>query len=257
MPELKIDLQEDKKLYFASDFHLGVDAFDTSEEREKKLISWLKSVSKDAHSIFLVGDIFDFWFEYKKVVPKGFVGFINQIRETVDSGIPVYLFKGNHDMWMFDYLPEVTGAKIISDELKLNVNGKRLFIHHGDGLGPGDKSYKLLKKVFRSSFCQWLFAALHPAIGMGIAHYWSSQSKKKNNGLEQTFEEKEKENIWLFCSENEKEQHYDMYICGHRHLVLDLKVTENSQYYNIGEWMTGAPYGVFDGQEFHLCTYTG
>ncbi|QCK14001.1 UDP-2,3-diacylglucosamine diphosphatase [Mangrovivirga cuniculi] len=257
MPELKIDLQEDKKLYFASDFHLGVDAIDTSIEREKKLISWLKSVSEDAHAIFLVGDIFDFWFEYKKVVPKGFVGFINQIRETVDSGIPVYLFKGNHDMWMFDYLPEVTGAEIISDELKIGVNGKRLFIHHGDGLGPGDKSYKLLKKVFRSSVCQWLFAALHPAIGMGIAHFWSSQSKKKNNGLEQTFEEKEKENIWLFCRENEKVQHFDMYICGHRHLVLEMDVTKNSRYYNIGEWMTGAPYGVFDGQEFHLCTYTG
>ncbi|NMM49464.1 UDP-2,3-diacylglucosamine diphosphatase [Marinigracilibium pacificum] len=257
MPEINIDLQTGKKLYFASDFHLGVDAFDTSQEREEKIIAWLKSISDDAHVVFLVGDIFDFWFEYRKVVPKGFIGFLNQVREVVKKGIPVYFFKGNHDMWMFDYIPEITGASIISDELILKVNGKRLFVHHGDGLGPGDKSYKLLKKVFRSKLCQWLFALLHPAIGMGIAHFWSSQSKKKNNGLEQSFEDKFKENIWLYCKESEKTDHFDMYICGHRHLVLDLEVEPDSRYYNIGEWMTGSPYGVFDGENFKLCTFKG
>ncbi len=165
------------KLYFASDFHLGAPSYASSREREDRLVRWMDTIKADAAEVFLMGDVFDFWFEYKTVVPKGYIRFLGKLAELADAGIKIYLFKGNHDMWMFDYFERELGATIITDELEIERNGKKFYLHHGDGLGPGDNMYKVLKKVFRSNFCQWLFARIHPNLGVGIANYWSSHSR--------------------------------------------------------------------------------
>ena len=153
------------KLYFASDLHLGTGTYAQSREREARLVRWLDTIRTDAAEVFLVGDVFDFWFEYKTVVPKGYIRFLGKLAELTDAGTKLYLFKGNHDMWMFDYFERELGATIISDELEIERNGKKLYLHHGDGLGAGDDSYKILKKFFRSGFCQWLFARIIQTLG--------------------------------------------------------------------------------------------
>ena len=168
------------KLYFASDIHLGALSYASSREREDRMIRWFDMIKADAAEIFLMGDVFDFWFEYKTVVPKGYIRFLGKLAELADSGIKIYLFKGNHDMWMFDYFVKEFGAIIISNELEIERNGKKFYLHHGDGLGPGDTKYKILKKFFRSGLCQWLFARIHPNFGVGIANYWSQHSRIVN-----------------------------------------------------------------------------
>src|ERR1700709_2119098 len=168
------------KLYFASDFHLGTGGYTESREREDRLVRWLDMIKADAAEVFLMGDVFDFWFEYKTVVPKGYIRFLGKLAELADAGIKITLFKGNHDMWMFDYFEKELGATIISNELEIERNGKEFFLHHGDGLGPGDGLYKILKKFFRSKLCQWLFARVHPNFGVGIANYWSQKSRIAN-----------------------------------------------------------------------------
>ena len=162
-----------KKIYFASDFHLGVPDFKTSLEREKRIVKWLDSIRHDAHTIYLLGDIFDFWFEYKHAIPKGFIRLQGKLAELTDAGIPIVFFTGNHDMWMFDYFPIQLGIPIYRDPQILHVGTQKLMIGHGDGLGPGDHTYKFLKKFFNSGLCQWLFARIHPNLGIGIASYWS------------------------------------------------------------------------------------
>lgn len=168
------------KLYFASDVHLGTGTYASSRQREDKITRWLDSIKHDAAELFLVGDVFDFWFEYKTVVPKGYIRFLGKLAELADAGVKLYLFKGNHDMWMFDYFVNELGATIISNELKIERGGKKFFIHHGDGLGPGDNFYKFLKGFFRSGFCQWMFARIHPNFGVGIANKWSRHSRDTN-----------------------------------------------------------------------------
>src|ERR1700710_2239902 len=150
------------KLYFASDIHLGAGSYESSRQREDRFVRWLDMIKTDAAEVFLMGDVFDFWFEYKTVVPKGYIRLLGKLAELSDAGIKLYLFKGNHDMWMFDYFERELGATIITDELVLERNGKKLYLHHGDGLGPGDRLYKVLKKIFRSNICQWLFERIHP-----------------------------------------------------------------------------------------------
>lgn len=235
-----------KKLYFASDFHLGVPNYDSSLEREKRVIDWLEMVRQDASEIFLMGDVFDFWFEYKHVVPKGFVRFLGKLAELTDEGIKVTLFKGNHDMWMFDYLEKEIGVTIVSDELIIERSGKRFYLHHGDGLGPGDKKYKLLKKVFRSKTCQWLFSWIHPSIGIAIAKYWSKNSRLANNQKE-VFISEEKEWLVQFSKNMLKTEHFDYFIFGHRHLPLAIQLENGSQYLNLGEWINYNSFAVFDG----------
>src|SRR6201994_4791565 len=161
------------KIYFASDFHLGAPSYVSSREREARLVRWLDMIKADAAEVFLMGDVFDFWFEYKSVVPKGYIRFLGKLAELADAGVKLWFFRGNHDMWMFDYFERELGATIISNELKIERGGKKFFLHHGDGLGPGDGFYKILKRFFRSSFCQWLFARLHPNLAIGIANAWS------------------------------------------------------------------------------------
>ncbi|MEY5069826.1 MAG: hypothetical protein RLZ47_1688 [Bacteroidota bacterium] len=239
------------KIYFASDFHLGVPDYASSREREDKVVAWLDMAKMDAAEIYLMGDIFDFWFEYDKVIPKGFVRLQGKIAELTDAGIQVTLFKGNHDMWMFTYFQQELGVNLVSDELVITRGGKQFFLHHGDGLGPGDAKYKILKRFFRSRFCQWLFARLHPNLGMGLANYWSRNSRMANVKKEQ-FESEDKEWLVQYCREVLQKQHYDYFIFGHRHLPLDIQLNAKSRYVNLGEWMNFFSYAVFDGEDLQL-----
>ena len=239
------------KLYFASDFHLGTGSYADSRSREDRLVRWLDTIKADAAEIFLMGDVFDFWFEYNTVVPKGYIRFLGKLAQLTDLGIKLYLFKGNHDMWMFNYFEKEFGATIISNELEIERNGKKFYLHHGDGLGPGDTFYKFLKGFFRSRFCQWLFARFHPNLGVGIANYWSSHSRIANSKKD---EPKPGEQEWLviYCRELLKTHFYDYLVFGHRHLPLNISLDAKSRYINLGEWIFASSYAVFDGNDITL-----
>lgn len=244
------------KIYFASDFHLGSPSYHESRLREERIVSWLDYIKKDATELYLMGDVFDFWFEYKHAIPRGYVRFLGKLAELSDQGIKITFFKGNHDMWMFDYLKEELGASIVSEELIIERNGKLFFLHHGDGLGPGDKMYKFLKKIFRSKLCQWLFARLHPNFGIAIARKWSSYSRIAS-GEKEHFEGENKEWLAVYATEYlnvqkaNNERVIDYFIFGHRHLPLSISI-ENSLYLNLGEWINYNTFVVYDGEKLVL-----
>ncbi len=240
-----------KKIYFASDFHLGVPSFEASRERETAIVSWLSFVAQDAQQIFLVGDIFDFWFEYKHSIPKGFVRLQGKLAELVDSGIEVNFFIGNHDMWMFDYFEQEIGVKIYRKEQEFELLGTKFFIGHGDGLGPGDKGYKFIKKVFANKFCQWCFARLHPNFGIGMANYWSRKSRGKDKEP-QRFLGEDKEWLVAYTKEKSKQVDAKYFIFGHRHLPIEFDLPNGSRYVNLGDWINHRTYAVFDGNELEL-----
>jgi UDP-2,3-diacylglucosamine hydrolase len=246
-------LTQGKKIYFASDFHLGVPSYEKSREREKRIVKWLCEIEKDAEEIYLVGDIFDFWFEYKRVVPKGFVRLQGKIADLCDNGIPVKVFIGNHDMWMFDYLPKELGIELIREPICTTYNGKVFMIGHGDGLGPGDHGYKFIKKIFRNRVCQWMFARLHPNFGIGLADRLSRSSRKKTKH-EDRYLGDEKEFLVNYCKEVLQKQHIDFFVFGHRHLPIDMPIG-NSRYINLGDWMSYFTYAEFDGSEMKFLNY--
>ncbi len=249
-------MKPNKKIYFASDFHLGAPNHAQSMIREKLIVKWLDEIKADAEEIYLMGDMFDFWYEYRHTAPKGFIRFLGKLAEIADSGIPITLFTGNHDMWMFEYLPKEIGVTIYREPIERTFNGKKFFLGHGDGLGPGDHGYKFIKKVFANKVCQWLFARLHPNFGMGMAHYWSHKSRASNGGEnEEKFISIEHEWLAIYAKEVLQKQHYDYFIFGHRHLPLNLQLTEKSVYINLGEWVMYNSYAVFDGKELQLKYY--
>lgn len=242
-----------KKIYFASDFHLGVPSPEASLEREKRIVRWLDQIKGDAHTIYLLGDIFDFWFEYRHAIPKGFIRLQGKLAELRDAHIPIEFFTGNHDMWMFDYFERELSIPIHRSPLELTVGNQKLLIGHGDGLGPGDHQYKIIKRFFNSRFCQWLFARLHPNLGIGIAKFWSRKSRISNNKKgEEEFKGEEHEFLLVYCKEVEKDTHHDFYIFGHRHLPLDIALHAHSRYINLGEWVNFNTYGVYDGYNVEL-----
>ena len=245
-----------KKIYFLSDFHLGVPDAAASLEREKRIVTFLEEIGNDAAVIFIVGDMFDFWYEYRTVVPRGYVRLLGKLAEITDSGIPIHFFVGNHDMWMFDYFEKELSIPIFREPQVLEVGSHRLLIGHGDGLGPGDKTYKVLKKIFNSKTCQWLFARIHPNLGIAIANRWSRRSRITNNIKEEKFHGEEGEYLLAYCREMEKIQHHDFYIFGHRHLPLDLKINDRSRYINLGEWVNFTTYAEYDGTQLKLKSFT-
>lgn len=244
-----------KNIYFASDFHLGSPNYAESRAREERIVSWLDFIEPNCSELFLMGDIFDFWFEYAKVIPKGFIRLQGKLAAMADAGIKIYFFKGNHDMWVRNYFTQEIGLEVVSDELIMERGEKKFYLHHGDGLGPGDRKYKFLRKIFRSRFCQWLFARLHPNLGIGIANAWSKSSRAAGAEKEVFLGE---ENEWLaiYAKEQLQKQHFDYFIFGHRHLPLDIDLGNGSRYVNIGEWLNYNSYGVFDGKELKLEYYT-
>ena len=242
-------------VYFLSDAHLGSLLVKDPRAHEMKLVDWLDKVKADATVIYLLGDIFDFWFEYRHAIPKGFIRLLGKLAELRDAGIPIYFFTGNHDMWMFDYFPKELGIPVHREPILLKVGDQKLVVGHGDGLGPGETSYKILKWFFNSKTCQWLFARLHPNLGMSIAKYWSRQSRINNMKGEEKFSGEENEYLFVWCREQEQKAHHDFYIFGHRHLSLDLKVGANSRYLNLGEWVHHSQYCSYDGTSAELKTF--
>ena len=249
-------IPENKRIYFVSDAHLGLPPREKSLAREKLLVKWLDEIRKDAFEIYLLGDIFDYWFEYKKVVPRGFVRFLGKIAEIRDSGIPVYFFTGNHDVWIFDYLPEELGVEIYHNPISRTFNDKRFYLAHGDGLGPGEKTYKLLKKIFTSSILQWLFARLHPNTATGFAHRWS-QSSRFSKGNYVPWLGEEKEHLIIHSKKLLETENYDFFIYGHRHVVKELIIEEKSKVVYLGDWFVNFTYAVFDGEDLELLKYEG
>jgi UDP-2,3-diacylglucosamine hydrolase len=236
-----------KKKYFISDLHLGSPNHAASLEREKKFVRWLDEASKDADEIFLVGDVFDFWFEYKRAVPRGFVRCLGKIAELTDKGIRIHWFTGNHDMWIFDYLPNECGIILHRKPIVIEHNGQKMYIGHGDGLGPGDHSYKFMKKFFDSKLCQWLFERLHPNFGIWLASSLSGYSRGKGLEKDKIFHG-EQEWLFQYCQSIEKETHHDYYVFGHRHYPKIMEVAANSQYINLGDWIQHFTYAVWDGE---------
>ncbi len=241
-----------KKIYFASDFHLGAPRYQESLQREKKIVDWLSFIEPTALEIFLVGDLFDFWFEYKHAIPKGFVRLQGKIASLCDSGIPVHVFTGNHDMWIFDYLPKELGISLHRKPIEREFNEKKFLIGHGDGLGPGDRGYKFLKKVFENRFCQWSFARIHPNLGFWMANYFSKTSRIKNGHQDELFHGKENEWLFQFCQDYLQEKEINYFVFGHRHLPLAIPLSEKASYFNLGDWLKYDTYLEFDGEVAQL-----
>lgn len=242
---ISIQTSENKKVYFASDQHLGAPTYKASLPREKKFVAWLNDVKKDAEVIFLLGDLFDFWFEYKTVVPRGFVRILGKLAEIKDAGIPIYFFVGNHDLWMRDYFKKELGILVFFSPQEFNINGKSFFIGHGDGLGPGDKGYKRMKKIFKSPFFQWLFRWLHPDLGMKLGQYMSVRNKLISGDKDTHFLGNNREWLVQYCHRKLTKGHYDYFIFGHRHLPLNIQLNESSTYINLGDWIQYFTYGEF------------
>lgn len=231
-----------QKIYFASDFHLGIPSLKESHKREKHIIQWLNEIEKDAKAIYLLGDIFDFWFEYRKVVPKGFVRLLGKIATLIDNGTEIHLFVGNHDLWAKKYLEQEVGIIIHYESKIIEEHGKKIFISHGDGLGKGDYLYKFIRKIFTSKICQWLFSILHPDFGLTLAHACSNSSRKRKTAAKYISEEQEL--LFGYCKKQQKINPVDYYIFGHRHIPLELEINDNAKYINVGDWIVHKTYSI-------------
>lgn len=244
-----------QKIYFASDQHFGAPNPTDSLVREKHFVQWLDTIKNDATDLFLLGDLFDFWFEYKHVVPKGFVRVLGKLAELKDLGISIHFFVGNHDLWMHDYFEKELGIPVHHQPKKFTFQNKTFLIGHGDGLGPGDKGYKFLKKVFTNPICQWLFRWLHPDLGVGLAKYLSVKNKLISGAEDVQFLGEDQEWLILYCKEVLKSQPINYFVFGHRHLPMVLPLNEKSNYVNTGDWISYFTYAVFENGELELKKY--
>jgi UDP-2,3-diacylglucosamine hydrolase len=248
-------LSKDKYIYFSSDNHLGAPTDELSKPRELKFVAWLDEVRKDAEAIFLLGDLFDFWFEYKHAVPKGFVRILGKLAEIRDEGIPIYFFVGNHDLWMRDYFQKELNIPVYHHPKEFTFNNKTFLIGHGDGLGPGDKGYKRMKKVFTNKFFQWCYRWLHPDIGIPIAKHLSVKNKLISGDDDAKFLGEENEWLVQYAKRKLELKNYDYFVFGHRHLPMEIEVGKNSTYVNLGDWISYFTYGKFDGETMSLKTF--
>lgn len=252
---MQIDLIQGKKIYFASDQHFGVPNQSESRIREEKFIRWLDVIKKDAQVLFLMGDLFDFWHEWKYVVPKGYIRVLGKIAELKDFGIEIYFFVGNHDLWMKNYFEEELGIPIYFEKRYYEINNKNFLLAHGDGLGPGDKGYKRMKKVFTNPLAQWAFRWLHPDIAMRIANYMSQKNKLISGIEDQKFLGEDKEFLIQYAKEKLKTENIDYFVFGHRHLPLIFDLEKGAKYINLGDWIVYFTFGVYDGESFEVQTF--
>jgi UDP-2,3-diacylglucosamine hydrolase len=245
-------LTEKNKIYFISDIHLGLYPPEKSAVRERILVGWLDGIKVDAAELYLLGDIFDFWHEYKHVVPRGFTRFLGKLAELADLGVKLHFFTGNHDVWVYDYLPAEIGVTVYRQHITREIAGKRFYIGHGDGLGPGDKAYKLMKWGFTNKILQWLFARIHPNASMAFGKSWSKSSRYAKGIIAEPYRGDDREFQVIFARTTLAKEHFDYFIFGHRHLPFDVQVGNNSRIVNLGDWISYFTYAVWDGEELHL-----
>lgn len=244
-----------KKIYFASDFHLGVDARLSSLDREKLICQWLDEISVDASQIWLMGDLFDFWFEYRQAVPKGFLRLISRLVNIKEKGIDIQIFTGNHDLWMNDYFTKELGIPVHHDRVQIEILGKKFFLAHGDGLGPADTGYKRMKKVFTHPVSKFLYRWLHPDLGIPLANFFSGRSRNAQLMLKE-FLGQDKEWLIQYVEKKSQIEEVDYFIFGHRHLPIDYRLKNGkSRYINLGDWLIHQSYAEFNGHELKLCFY--
>jgi UDP-2,3-diacylglucosamine hydrolase len=242
------------KIYFVSDVHLGAPALKNNHERELRFTRWLDSINDNVQELYLMGDIFDFWWEYKKVVPRGFTRILGRIANLTDRGIPVYFFPGNHDLWVFDYLPTELGVVVHHKEIVKEIAGKKFFLAHGDGLDASDVGYNRLKKIFTNKKLQWLFSRLHPNFALYIAHNWSKSSRIAKIEKEDEFNVNV-DGMYKFAESFLKSESVDYFIFGHRHKMVNTLMNEKTRFVLLGDWIKNFSYGVFDGENFELKRY--
>jgi len=243
---------ENKKIYFASDQHFGAPTKELSKPREALFLQWLQHIEKDCETLFLLGDLFDFWFEYQTVVPKGYVRILGQLARMRDNGITIHFFVGNHDLWMHDYFTEELQIPVYHQPKIFELQGKKLLIGHGDGLGPGDNGYKRMKKVFVHPFSKWLYRWLHPDIGVKFAQYLSVKNKLISGEEDVKFLGKENEWLYLYAQRKYTQNPCDYFVFGHRHLPLEIPLNEQAIYFNLGDWVHYFTYGVMENGMFKL-----
>lgn len=241
--------QTNKNTYFISDIHLGAPDFESSRKREKMLVEWMEQIKDNAEAIYFAGDIFDFWYEWKHVVPKGAVRFLAKTAELVERGVDIHFFTGNHDVWMFGYFEKEIGVKVHHDILRTQIEGKKFYIGHGDALGPNDIVFKTIKKIFKNKTLQWLFSRIHPNFAIGLANAWSKKSRKSHK---ENYHGEEKEWLVMHAREVLKKDFYHYFIFGHRHIPMIYHLNGNSIYINTGDWLQYFSYIVFDGKKAEI-----
>jgi len=252
--QIIIDLKPNHKVYFASDQHLGAPNERESLVREKLFVKWLDEIKSDCQVLFLLGDLFDFWFEYKQVVPRGFVRVLGKLAELSDSGIQIYFFTGNHDLWMRDYLEKEIGITVFRDRQHFLIDGKKFFIAHGDGLGPNDKGYKRMKKVFTNKFAQFFFYLLHPDFAVWLGINTSRKNKLISGAEDVKFLGGGSVCLVQYVKRKLETEHFDYFVFGHRHLPMEIKI-ENSTYLNLGDWVSYFTYAEYSDNHLNLKTY--
>jgi UDP-2,3-diacylglucosamine hydrolase len=244
-----------QNIYFVSNVKLGVDPVQSSKEREARIVKWLDDVEGKAAEIYLLGDVFDFWFEYRHAVPKGYTRLLGKLASMADKGIKLHYFTGNHDMWVFDYFPNEIGCHVYKEPVIRVINGKRFYIAHGDGLGPGDHGYKFIKKVFANPICQWLFKWIHPDLGIPLANFFSKRSRISTGDSDEKYLGDDQEWLVQYCKQLQEKDSFNYMIFGHRHLPLDMIIDGKGRYINLGEWINHNTYAVFDGTDVKLLAY--
>jgi UDP-2,3-diacylglucosamine hydrolase len=243
----------EKKIFFASDVHLGAFGIKDPFKHEQIFVSWLDSIKEEASEIYLLGDIFDFWWEYKNTIPRGFARFIGKLCELTDKGIKIHYFTGNHDLWIFDYLPKETGVRVVREAEVRILNGKKFYLAHGDGLGKYDRKYNMLKSLFTNRFAQQMFAMIHPRWGIAIARNWSGNSRKTNiKKYGESYFGDDKEWLVLYSREMLQNEHFDYFIFGHRHFAKVINLSESSKMVYLGDWINLFTYAEWNGNELML-----
>lgn len=246
-----------KNIYFLSDAHLGSLAIDHGRTHERRLVRFLDDIKHKAAAVYLLGDMFDFWYEYRYVVPKGYTRFLGKLSELTDLGVEVHFFTGNHDIWMYGYLHDECGVIIHTKPLLTEIYGKLFYLAHGDGLGDPDRKFGFIRRVFHNPLCQRLFSGLHPRWGMWFGLHWAKHSRLKRGGrTEPPYMGEAHEPLVLFTKQYMRtHQDIDYFIYGHRHIQLDLLLLHKSRMMIIGDWITQFSYVVFDGEHIFLEDY--
>ena len=248
-------MSEKSRIYFASDLHLGMEPAEESLRREKLFVEWLQEIRKDAKELWLLGDVFDYWFEYKKVVPRGFTRFLGALASLSDEGTELHLIPGNHDIWVFDYLPAELKLQVHRKSLLKEWNGHCFYLGHGDGLHPGDLGYRALQGVFKNRVIQWFYARIHPNGSMAFAHWWSRKSRKKHGALGSFMGVDNEHQLQFARKELARHPEIEYFVFGHRHIPYDIRIGDNSRVICLGDWIGNFSYAHFDGEEFRLEQY--